>query len=78
MLTYEITYLLKGIINIPFEGHYSSIIFNPCGYNILESFKPNLIYNLYGFKNYGKIMEINNLENWRDLGLSYFAIYKKK
>ena len=77
MLTYEITYLLKGIINIPFEGHYSSIIFNPCGCNILEYFKPNLIYKHDGIKNYGKIMEINNLEDWIDLELPYIAIYKK-
>ena len=77
ILTYNINYKLKGVINIPFNGHFSCVIFNPCGSNIKDVFQPNQIYKHDGMLNLGKVVEMKESEDWKDLGIIYIAIYKK-
>ena len=78
VLNFGIEYELKGIIMIPYDGHYSTVIFNPKGSLIDTAFKNNNIYIHDSLKNNGKIIEIQNIDEWINSGNPYLAIYFKK
>ena len=80
ILSYNINYILKGFINILFNSHFSCVIFNPCDSNIKDIFQPNLIFKYDEFLNLGKVVEVKDSEDWKDLGIMIllFIINKSK
>ena len=70
-------YKLLGLIAVPKRNHYNTIIFNPIGQNIINKFTQNKKYYYDGMKNGGKIVELNEGEDWKEIGISYMVQYKK-
>jgi len=77
ILNLGVEYLLNSIILLPFEGHYSTVIFNPEGTLIDNYFKSNLIYIHDGLKNDGKIISIENSDDWKKEGVPYIVVYER-
>ena len=59
-LSINAEYKLLGVIAGPNYNHYNTIIFNPIGQTIHNSFTPNKIYYHDEMKNKGKIIFITN------------------
>jgi len=78
ILNFDTEYNLKGLVIYPYKNHYSSIIFYPVGSLINTEFKSNKIYIHDSLKNNGKIIEINNINSWKNEGIPYLAIYAKE
>ena len=76
-LSINAEYKLLGVIAAPNYNHYNTIIFNPIGQTIHNSFTPNKIYYHDEMKNKRKIMSITNGTDWRSLGIPYIVLYKK-
>lgn len=77
ILGLNIEYYLYGIFACPSNNHYNSIIFNAKGITIDSFFKFNLIYYHDGIFNEGRIVPINNKNDWKKIGIPYIAIYKR-
>jgi hypothetical protein len=77
VLNLDAEYKLSGIISVPSFNLYNTIIFNPIGLSINTNFNPSKIYYHDGLDNNGKISEIDENMNWKDIGIPYIALYKK-
>ena len=77
VLNLDAEYKLSGIISVPSFNHYNTIIFNPIGLSINTNFNPSKIYYHDGLDNNGKIAEIDENMNWKDIGIPYIVLYKK-
>ena len=69
-------YKLAGIITAPKINHYNAIIFNPIGM-INTYFSANNIYYHDWMINDGRILALKKDEDWKNIGISYIALYKK-
>ena len=65
------------IIASPYDNHFNTIIFNPLGSTINNHFSPNFIYYHDDQLNNGNIVAINNVDEWKTIGIPYILIYKK-
>ena len=77
ILNLDAEYKLSGIISVPSFNHYKTIIFNPIGLSINTNLNPSKIYHYDGLDNNGKITEIDENMNWKDIGIPYIVLYKK-
>ena len=77
VLNINIEYKLSGIIAVPSYNHYNTIIFNPSGVTINKEFTPDKIYYHDGMRNNGKIIQIDEKMNWKNVGIPYIVLYKK-
>ena len=77
VLNLDIEYKSSAIISVPSFNHYNTIIFNPIGLSINTNFNPSKIYHHDGLDNNGKITEIDENMNWKDIGIPYIVLYKK-
>ena len=77
VFTINTEYKLSGIIAVPSQNHYNTIIFNPMGLTINKEFTPDKIYYHDGLHNNGMIMQIKENMNWRNVGIPYVVLYEK-
>ena len=77
LLGFNINYKLACIIASPYDNHFNTIIFNPLGSSINNHFSPNFIYYHDDQLNNGNIVAINNVNEWKTIGIPYILIYKK-
>ena len=77
ILGLNIEYYLCGIIACPSNNHYNSIFVNPKGIIMDSFFLFNLIYYHDSILNDGRIVPINNKNDWKKIGIPYIAIYKR-
>ena len=73
----NVKYMLNGIILSPYDNHFNTFIFNPLGSSINNHFSSNFIYYHDDQLNNGNIVAINNVNEWKTIGIPYILIYKK-
>lgn len=77
VLNLKFNYKLAGIISTPKQNHFNTIIFNPFGFTIDTYFKSNLIYYHDGLMNEGRIIPLEEGQDWKSIEIPYVPIYKK-
>ena len=77
LLGFNIYYKLIGLILVPYENHYISIIINPSGKYIKSTFKNYKIYKQDNQMNNGILVELKDDDNICSYGIPYILIYKK-
>jgi len=74
-LNLDLFYKLKGIILIPFLGHFINAVINPEGIFIKTNFKNYKIYLHDNLANNGNIFELKENEVVFDFIIPYILIY---